>query len=34
MSKDFFCLHFVVGQMLPISGYDLENGKMLYKQKY
>ena len=25
MSKDFIPLHFAVGQMLSISGYDLEN---------
>ena len=34
MSKDFLCFHFVVDQMLSILGYDLENGRMLSKQKY
>ena len=33
-SKDFLSLHFAVGQVLSISGYDLENGKMPCKQKY
>ena len=34
MSKDFLCFHFAVDQVLSISGYDLENGRMLCKQKY
>ena len=34
VSKDFLCLHFVVDQVLSISVYDLENGKMPCKQKY
>ena len=34
MSKDFLSLLFVVGQVLSISGYDLENGRMPCKQKY
>ena len=34
VSKDFLCLHFVDGQVLSISGYDLENGRKPYKQKY
>ena len=32
--KDFLCFHFSVDQVLSISGYDLENGRMLCKQKY
>ena len=32
--KDFLHLHFAVDQLLSISGYDLENRKMLHKQKY
>ena len=32
--KDILPLHFAVGQVLSISGYDLENGRMLCKQKY
>ena len=31
---DFFCFHFVIDQVLSISGYDLENERMLFKQKY
>ena len=34
VSKDFLPLHFAVGQVLSISGYDLENGRMPCKQKY
>ena len=34
MSKDFLPLRFAVGQVLSISGYDLENVRMLCKQKY
>ena len=34
VSKDILCLHFAVDQLLSISGYDLENGKMPYKHKY
>ena len=34
VSKDFLPLHFVIGQVLLISGYDLENGRMPCKQKY
>ena len=34
MSKDFLRLHFAVDQVLSISGYDLENGRMLCKQKH
>ena len=34
MSTDFLPLHFAVGQVLSISGYDLENGRMPCKQKY
>ena len=35
MPKDFLCIYFVVDQALSnqISGYDLENGRMLCKQK-
>ena len=33
-SKDILCLHFAVDQVLSISGYDLENGRMPCKQKY
>ena len=33
MSKDFLYFHFAVDQVLSISGYDLENGRMLCKQK-
>ena len=32
--KILFSLHFVVVQMLSISGYDFENGRMPCKQKY
>ena len=31
MSKDFLSLHFAVGQRLSVSGYDLENGRMPWK---
>ena len=31
---DFHSLYFAVDQVLSISGYDLENGRMLCKQKY
>ena len=34
MSKDFLSLHFAVSQVLPISVYDLKNGRMTCKQKY
>ena len=34
VSKEFLRLHFVVDQVLPISGYDLKNRRMLCKQKY
>ena len=34
MLKDFLWIHFEVDQVLSISGYDLENGRMLCKQKY
>ena len=35
VSKDFLSLYFAVDQVLSISGYDLENGRMLCcKQKY
>ena len=34
MSKDFICLHFAVGELLSISGCDLENERMPFKQKY
>ena len=34
MSKDFHCLQFAVDQVLLILGYYLENGRMLFKQKY
>ena len=34
MSKDLLPLHFAVGQVLSISRYNLENGRMLCKQKY
>ena len=34
MLKDFLFLHFTVGQVLSISGYDLENGRTPCKQKY
>ena len=34
MSKDFIHLHFAVDQVLSISGYDLENGRMACNQKY
>ena len=34
VSKDFLHLHFAVDQVLSISGYELENGRMLCKQKY
>ena len=33
MSKDFPYFHFAVDQVLSVSGYDLENGRMLCKQK-
>ena len=32
--KDFLPLHFAVGQVLSVSEYDLENRRMLCKQKY
>ena len=32
--KDFLPLHFVVGQVLSVSEYDLENRRILCKQKY
>ena len=32
--KDFLCFHFAVDQVLSISGYDLENGRIPCKQKY
>ena len=34
VSKDFLRLIFAVDQVLSISGYDLENGRMQSKQKY
>ena len=34
VSKDFLPLHFAVGQVLSVSGYDLEHGRMTCKQKY
>ena len=34
VSKDFLPLHFAVDQVLSVSGYDLENGRMPCKQKY
>ena len=34
VSKDFLPLHFAVDQLLSISGYDLENGRMPCKQIY
>ena len=34
MSIDFLCQHFAVDQVLSISQYDLDNGRMLCKQKY
>ena len=34
MSKDFLCLHFAVDQVLSISGYYLENGRVPCKQEY
>ena len=34
MSKYFLSLDFAVGQVLSISGYDLQNGEMPCKQKY
>ena len=34
MSKDFLYMLFTVDQVLSVSGYDLENGRMLCKQKY
>ena len=34
VSKDFLSLHFAVGQVLSISGYDLEKGRMPCKQIY
>ena len=34
MSKYFLPLHFAVDQVLSISGYDFEHGKMPCKQKY
>ena len=34
VSKDIPCLHFGVDQVLSISGYDLENGRMPCKHKY
>ena len=33
MSKDFLYFHFAVDQVLSVSGYDLESGRMLCKQK-
>ena len=33
-SKDFLPLHFVVGQAISISGYDLKKGRMPCKQEY
>ena len=33
VSKDFLCLIFAVDQVLSISGYDLENGRMPCEQK-
>ena len=32
--KDFLPLHFAVGQVLSVSEYDLENRRILCKQKY
>ena len=34
VKKDFLSLHFAVDQLLSISGYDLENGRMPCKQQY
>ena len=34
MGQDILCLHFAADQVLSISVYDLENGKMPCKQKY
>ena len=34
MPKDLLHLHFAVDQVVSISGYDLENRRMLCKQKY
>ena len=34
MSKDFLTLHFAVGQVLSVSGYDLQNERMPCKQKH
>ena len=33
LSKDVFYLHFAVDQVLSISGYDFENGRMPCMQK-
>ena len=34
ISKDILLLRFVVGRVLSISVYDLENGRMPRRQKY
>ena len=34
VSKGFLCLRFEVDQVLSVSGYDLEKGRMPCKQKY
>ena len=34
MSKDYLLLHFAVGQVLSISGYDLENGTWQWKARF
>ena len=34
MCGDFLPLYFAVDQVLSVSGYDLENGRMSCKQKY
>ena len=34
MSKDFLRIHFTVDQVLSISGYVSQNGRMLCKEEY